>query len=479
MPGAIPQIIQGGMGAGVSDWRLARAVSMAGQLGVVSGTAIDLILVRRLQLGDAGRHMRRALEAFPDAAVAERILGKYFIPGGKSPDAPFKAVRMVGRQPQAEHHELQVAGSFVEVFLAREGHTGPIGINFLEKIQAPTLPSLYGAMLAGATVVLMGAGIPQKIPGILDRLADNGTVELDLNVAGATSKHTFSFDPTTFFSGSPPAVARPLFFPIVASATLATMMVRKANGRVDGLIVEGPTAGGHNAPPRGRVQRDSTGQPIYGDRDVVDHEAIAALDRPFWLAGSYGSPEGLVRAHAAGATGIQVGTLFAFCEESGLREDLKQQTLDLARAGRAHVFTDPIASPTGFPFKVLSLPNTNSERAVYEERRRVCDLGLLRGAYERPDGSLGWRCPSEPQETYIKKGGVLEDTVGRKCLCNSLAANIGLEQVRSDGTREPPLVTCGDGVAAVVQRLEPGQMTYSASAVIDYLLSAQRTPAAT
>jgi NAD(P)H-dependent flavin oxidoreductase YrpB (nitropropane dioxygenase family) len=32
-----PKIIQGGMGAGVSTWRLANTVSAAGQLGVVSG----------------------------------------------------------------------------------------------------------------------------------------------------------------------------------------------------------------------------------------------------------------------------------------------------------------------------------------------------------------------------------------------------------------------------------------------------------
>ncbi|MGD8321328.1 MAG: hypothetical protein PVJ02_12765, partial [Gemmatimonadota bacterium] len=36
-----PVIIQGGMGVGISGWRLARAVSSRGQLGVVSGTALD------------------------------------------------------------------------------------------------------------------------------------------------------------------------------------------------------------------------------------------------------------------------------------------------------------------------------------------------------------------------------------------------------------------------------------------------------
>ena len=44
-------IIQGGMGAAVSSWRLAKAVSRRGQLGVVSGVALDLILARRLQDG--------------------------------------------------------------------------------------------------------------------------------------------------------------------------------------------------------------------------------------------------------------------------------------------------------------------------------------------------------------------------------------------------------------------------------------------
>jgi Holliday junction resolvase RusA-like endonuclease len=81
--GMLPPIIQGGMGVGVSGWRLARAVSMAGQLGVVSGTALDLLLTRQLQLGDPGGHLRRALGAFPIPGAATRILEKFFIAGGK------------------------------------------------------------------------------------------------------------------------------------------------------------------------------------------------------------------------------------------------------------------------------------------------------------------------------------------------------------------------------------------------------------
>ena len=91
-----PQIIQGGMGAGVSDWRLAHAVSSRGQIGVVSGTALDLILARRLQLGDPGGHMHRALAAFPDPSISRSLIDRYFIAGGKPSDQPFAAKPMGG-----------------------------------------------------------------------------------------------------------------------------------------------------------------------------------------------------------------------------------------------------------------------------------------------------------------------------------------------------------------------------------------------
>ena len=69
-----PTIIQGGMGVAVSGWQLARAVSSLGQLGVISGTALDAVLVRRLQDGDAGGHVRRALEQFPFRPAVEAVL---------------------------------------------------------------------------------------------------------------------------------------------------------------------------------------------------------------------------------------------------------------------------------------------------------------------------------------------------------------------------------------------------------------------
>src|SRR5579859_2770687 len=117
-----PIIIQGGMGAGVSSWRLAHAVSREGQLGVVSGTALDHILARRLQDGDPGGHMRHAFDHFPSPEIAERIWQKYYIPGGKSPETAYFTVPKQVKDNPPELTELCVVSNFVEVFLAREGH---------------------------------------------------------------------------------------------------------------------------------------------------------------------------------------------------------------------------------------------------------------------------------------------------------------------------------------------------------------------
>ncbi len=461
------------MGIAVSDWRLARAVSSAGQLGVVSGTAIDAVLVRRLQLGDPGGHVRRALAAFPIAGVSARILARYFIAGGKAPGAPFRQKPMLRMRPSRSIQDLLVAANFVEVWLAKEGHGNPVGINYLEKIQLPTLPSLYGAMLAGVDYVLVGAGIPRAIPGILDRLAERLPVEMKVDLSGATpdDEPWARFDPVEYDRGELPGITRPDFLAIVSSHVLATMLVRKVESRVDGFVVEAPTAGGHNAPPRTKAGWNERGEPIYGERDEPDLEVFRALGRPFWMAGSYARPEMVAHALAQGAAGVQIGTAFAYCEESGLRADLKRQVVEASLRKRGRVFTDPVASPTGFPFKVVELSGTLADEEVYAARSRVCDLGYLRTAYVDGRGHVGWRCPAEPVDDYLAKGGSRDDTAGRKCLCNALMSDVGLGQVRRDGAVEPVLVTSGDDVAEVARFLPEGASSYRAGDVIRYLLS--------
>jgi nitronate monooxygenase len=460
-----PKIIQGGMGVGVSNWRLARAVSQTGQLGVVSGTALDQVLARRLQDGDPGGHMRRALNHFPDPEIAHRIWRAFYIPGGRSTGDPYRKLPLPVHNASREQVELYIVSNFVEVFLARAGHDNPVGINYLEKIQIPHLPSIYGAMLAGVEYVLMGAGIPSRIPGVLDRFVQHGAADYPLHVTGADDA-TLRFSPRDYIAAELPDLIRPRFLAIVASNTLAASLLKRSNGRVDGFIVEGPVAGGHNAPPRGKLQLSDKGEPVYGERDQVDCAKMRELGAPFWLAGGFGSADRFAEARALGATGIQVGTAFAFCEESGLRHDYKMRILDQVARRSAEIFTDPLASPTGFPFKVVALEGTAAEEAVYDARPRVCDLGYLREAYRTESGGIDYRCPGEPLTVYESKGGKREDASGRKCLCNGLLANIGHPQLRAGKHTEPGLVTAGDDLPSLARFLPLEGCHYSAADVI-------------
>ena len=469
-----PAIIQGGMGIGVSDWKLARAVSVCGQLGVVSGTAIDNVLVRRLQDGDPGGHMRRAMEKFPLPRVAARLLRRHFKPDGRAPGEPYSLLPMHQLVLDLARQQITMLASFVEVHLAKDGHRRPVGINLLTKVQMPNLASLYGAMLAGVDYVLMGAGIPREIPGALDALAEHrpATLRLDIEGASAERPEQLTLDPREHFEQRPGALRRPLFLPIIASNLLATLLARKGSGRVDGFIIEGPTAGGHNAPPRGEARFDDRGQPLYGERDAVDLAKIRELGLPFWLAGGRGCPARTREAIEAGAAGVQVGTLFAYCEESGITEPLKRSVLEHAARGEVEVHTDAAASPTGYPFKVVQWPGDPGQDT---SRERVCDLGYLRVPYRRADGRIGYRCASEPVDQYVAKGGEALHTDGRRCLCNALFANIGLGQSRPDGSVEPPLLTSGDDLKSIGTFLA-GRTRYTAADVVHYLLGDALVP---
>ena len=213
-----PKIIQGGMGVGVSNWRLTQAVSRLGQLGVVSGTGLDQVFARRLQDGDVGGEVRHALAHFPFPQMAQRMLDLFFVPGGKKPEVPYK---MPGSFTIKNHRwldELCIVSNFVEVFLAREGHANPVGINYMEKLQLPHLPSIYGAMLAGVAVVIMGAGIPLEIPQVLDLLSKHQATTYPIRVHGAKPDTDCLrvFDPALFIESSCnlPPLTRPDFLPI-------------------------------------------------------------------------------------------------------------------------------------------------------------------------------------------------------------------------------------------------------------------------
>ncbi|MEL4504745.1 nitronate monooxygenase [Luteococcus sp. H138] len=464
----LPTVIQGGMGIAVSSWQLAREVSLAGELGVVSGTALDAVLARTLQDGDPGGHYRRALEHFPNQEVAQRILEKFYKPEGRQ-GAPYRPHDTITVNPKQSVIDLCVAANFCETWLAKEGHDGLVGINFLEKVQMATPTAALGAVLAGVDYVLMGAGIPREIPQLLRDLSAGrpGGVHVDVDGGEAVWDEV---DPTSVLGGPMEPLPTPRFLAIISVHSLANFLNRDEKIKPFGFVVEGPVAGGHSAPPRGRMNLDDQGDPIYGEKDIADLVKMAAVGSPFWMAGAYSEPERVQEALDAGAVGVQCGTVFALAKESGMRDDLRDQMLSDLSRDELDVRNDPRASPTGFPFKIAQVSGTLSDVEVYQARPRLCDLSYLREPYQRENGSIGYRCASEPIDAYLKKGGRIEDTEGRKCLCNCLMANIGLGQQRKDGYHEAPGITLGQDVTGAKRLLDQHPEGWGAKQAVDFLL---------
>ncbi len=487
----LPILIQGGMGVAVSNWELARAVAIAGEklnkpvLGVISGTGIEALLARRLQDGDSGGHMQRALEAFPIPRMAERILDDYFNNVKKPPTSRYrltpKPTDVFSDNPDKRRRaiELTIVSNFVEVWLAKQGHSGPIGINHLEKIQMLHPYRLYGAMLAGVDYLLEGAGIPTQVPGMLDQLAQNKPASYKVDVEGSREKLEASFDPGEMAPEIKDELKRPKFLAIIASNLLAKLLTgRRVNGYVDGFVIEGPTAGGHNAPPRKKGEFNQRGEPVYGGDDIVDLDEMTSLGRPFWLAGSYASPTKIAEALSLGAKGVQVGTIFALSNESGIIPEYKQKMRAQALRGELDVYTSATASPTGFPFKVVQMEGTLSDSQIYATRPRSCDLGHLLVPYEARNGKIGFRCPAEPIQAYLQKLGKISEELTTDerarieksvCLCNALVATVGFPQKDRLG-EEQSIITLGDITEFIKELNLDENLGYSASTAVEYLL---------
>lgn len=469
---------------------------MMGGLGVVSGTGLEIVYPRLLQDGDPGGHVRRAFTELARrqpalAGPVWEIFDKYYIEGGRAPGTPYKHVplcrlaRIENFRPGPDSfwelpREMQVlvlAANFAEVWLAKEGHDGPVGINFLRKVERPLPWALYGAMLAGAAYILVGAGSPDELPGMIKALSKHEPAVMSFKVHGTRSGSGAFYAavrPQTLNAGGENLPA-PRFLAIVSSFGLAKTLAADPATRPYGFVVEGSEAGGHSAAPS-MMTFDAGGKQtlVYTERDKADIGAIAGLGLPFWLAGAYASHARLRSARELGAAGIQFGTLAALSAQSGLAPELRSRVLKLLAAGELKV-TNSLVSPTGFPFKVAQVPGTISEAPVYLARTRRCDIGLLQAAYLTPEGELGYRCPAEPVETFTAKGGRVQNTKGRACLCNALLAAAGQPQLRQGGYVEPPIVTLGEDLSSareLLAALPPGHETYSIGKALKFLREA-------
>lgn len=98
-------------------------------------------------------------------------------------------------------------------------------------------------------------------------------------------------------------------------------------------------------------------------------------------------------------------------------------------------------------------------------------IGYLRTPFERENGGVGYRCPSEPLKTYEFKKGNVEEAQHSQCLCNALMSNIGLGQLRPDGRRELPLITLGSDLDGPTTLAKLHPKGWRAADVINFLLA--------
>lgn len=501
------RLIQGGMGVYVSNWRLAKAVSMEKPgitAGTVSGTGLDWVYVRLMQLGDPGGHIRRAFKAFDEKFqidIGKILLDQYFIEGGKAPGSHFKNppqqllraldgsdnIQMPIRPDEPvtlalDMHNIQllIATGFAEVWLAKEGHQGNIFINFLKKVELPLVYTMYGAMLADVDGVIIGAGNPDGLAANCSQLVNHEKVRIDIQVLYREPGEDFfvPFDPKLVADGK--FTLKPLHRPaILAIASLQGLVQTLANSQSkppDGFIIEHHTAGGHNAGPQGPMKLDEMGQPIYSVLDEPDLNVIRQVGIPFWMAGGYASHEKILEAQRMGAVGVQVGSIFALTEESGMKPAYRTAIMNEIKKGTADedLVRTTLFSPTGFPFKVAQLEGTVSDEAVYEARSRICDVGLLQQrGLSKPDENgrrkLFHRCSAAPIGGFLKKRGLPQNAESRRCLCNGLLSTVGLGQTKN-GWEEPAIVTLGNHLDSIRRLSHEGQNTYWVRDVIQDLL---------
>lgn len=432
-------VVLGGMGVNISSKELAGAVAATGSIATLSETGGAYRLARTLRDGDPGGHIRESLEGFPNQAMVEFVLERYFMEDGAQTKTeglryrPVPAYRLENQNVRGlgvpEVEMLTVLDAYEQVKTARRiaGDRGIIGMNGLSKIPLPTPAALYGGMMAGLAFTARGAGDPSRVPKLIDELYGQNLVRYPIKVDYSRDDHGIHFDPTPYGGTD---LSHPELWAIV-STTGGAKALAKAGAQA--IIVESVLAGGHNAPLSGEEESFET----YTD----------AVDRPLIFAGGVAT-KGLQWAVQRGAIGLQAGSIFAATKESGMSPSDRQKLIIAALNGTLTVRSDRSVSPTGFPFQLAEIPGTMAMDEVFAERGRVCDLSVLSSPYMRADGSIGYRCLGDNEtvgEEKFARSEIMRRRIGTTgCLCNGLFAAADMGQMNpSRGREEKSYITLG------------------------------------
>ncbi len=283
-------LIQGGMGVRISGAGLAGHVALCGGIGLVAAAGVGL---------NSPHYDGRNFFTADPLALADELKKAYEI----APD-------------------------------------GVIGVNCMVAVSNYD-HAVKVACEAGAKLIVTGAGLPLKLPGLTSDYPDVALV------------------------------------PIVSSVKAAELIARKWHkgwGRLpDAVVVEDPeTAGGHLG-----EKLENIGVGLYDQYETV--RAVKAyfrqawqLDIPVIAAGGVWDRVDLLHALTEGADAVQMASRFVTTRECDAADAYKQAYLDCRKEDIGLVM-----SPAGLPGRAL-LPNIDKVLAYDKDRGIRCPSGCLK-----------------------------------------------------------------------------------------------------
>lgn len=262
-------IIQGGMGVGVSRGNLAGAVAGAGGIGVISTAQIG----------------------YDEADFSNN------------------------------YRESNIRAIKKHIRLAKEqADGGLVGVNVMVALKDYE-EHVRTAARAGADVIICGAGLPVKLPKLVE-----GT---DSKIAPIVSTEK-------------------------AVSILLKMWERKYQSTADFVVIEGPKAGGHLGFSREQLQEDADGLLNYDEEICKIIGTVRLYEKkfekkiPVMVAGGIFDAEDIRHVRKLGADGVQIASRFVVTQECDAHPAYKEAYI---RAKREDIRI--VQSPVGMPGRAI------------------------------------------------------------------------------------------------------------------------------
>lgn len=234
--------------------------------------------------------------------------------------------------PAGEYEKTSSEGLIREIRKARSLTNGILAVNFMG-VLSNVVDLIKTSVKEGIKMIVFGAGLPTKLPAIVE--------DTDVSLV-----------------------------PIVSSARVASLILKSWEKRyeriTDGLILEGPLAGGH----LGFSLEQLENLDDYSLEKLLPEvlEAIKPFEDkygkkiPVIAAGGIYTGNDIARFLSLGASGVQMGTRFVGTEECDVSQEFKQAYLDATKEDI--VITK---SPVGMPGRAIK----NRFLKVLEEKEKM------------------------------------------------------------------------------------------------------------